>query len=99
MAVSIEVACRFCGEKEVVFRHGTGHTGKPRYRCRDCQRSFQLEYAYKACHMGTQAKIEAMTLNGSGVSDIVRVLGIGKNTVIRALKNSRLRQSTQEKTS
>ncbi len=38
--------------------------------------------------MGTQAKIEAMTLNGSGVSDIVRVLGIGKNTVIRVLKNS-----------
>ncbi len=49
--------------------------------------------------MGTQAKIEAMTLNGRGVSDIVRVLGIGKNTVIRVLKNFHLRQLTQEKIS
>ncbi|MCP4884233.1 MAG: hypothetical protein GY908_10625 [Flavobacteriales bacterium] len=49
--------------------------------------------------MGAQAKIETMMLNGCGVCDIARVLGIGKNTVIRALKNSPLRQLIQEKTS
>ena len=35
-------------------------------------------------------KIVEMALNGSGVRDTVRVLGVGINTVIRELKKSAL---------
>jgi transposase-like protein len=49
---------------------------------------FQLTYTYEARKPGVKHKIVDMAFNGSGVRDTARVLKIGINTVIRALKNS-----------
>ncbi|ALP42051.1 IS1 family transposase [Aeromonas schubertii] len=49
---------------------------------------FQLTYTYEARKPGVKDKIVDMAFNGSGVCDTARVLKIGINTVIRALKNS-----------
>jgi transposase-like protein len=49
---------------------------------------FQLTYTYEARKPGVKDKIVDMAFNGSGVRDTARVLKIGINTVIRALKNS-----------
>ncbi|MFQ2543610.1 IS1-like element transposase [Aeromonas caviae] len=59
-----------------------------RYRCPICTHVFQLTYTYEARKPGGKEKSVDMAFNGLGVRDTVRVLKIGINTVIRALKNS-----------
>ncbi|OTA20529.1 transposase [Xenorhabdus beddingii] len=44
MTVTIEVACRYCHQTEPVRKHGTSKAGFPRYYCKDCQKTFQLNY-------------------------------------------------------
>ena len=46
-----------------------------------CRKSFQLIYRYHARNPGVKEQIILQTLNGSGVRDIGRNLGINKNTV------------------
>ena len=89
MAV-INVYCSACSTDDVVKFGMTGE-GKQRYRCEnpDCTTiTFILDYKNKACAPGAKEKIVDMTLNGSGVRDIGRVLGISMNTVLSTLKKS-----------
>ncbi|EKS4944496.1 hypothetical protein QB833_002035 [Salmonella enterica] len=89
MTVTINVPCRYCQQTEPVRKHGFGKTGEPRYYCRACLRSFQINYRYNAHKQEVKETIVDMALNGSGVRDTVRTLKVGINTVIRTLKNSR----------
>lgn len=83
---SIQVKCSSC-QGELVYRHGKARSGLQRYRCRDCHHCFQLEYLYEANKPGVAGKISDMAMNGSGVRDTGRVLGISITTVIAHLKN------------
>ncbi|EPM5584768.1 IS1-like element transposase [Vibrio vulnificus] len=85
---TIQVQCRFCHQTKPVRKHGTGHAGFPRFRCLDCNRSFQLEYAYEARKPGVKEKIVEMAMNSSGVRETGRVLNVAYNTVLTTLKNS-----------
>lgn len=87
---TIKVNCRFCNQTDPVRKHGTGTAGFQRYRCLDCQRSFQLDYAYEAWKVGVKEKIVDMAMNSSDVRDTGHVLKVGYNTVLRTLKNSHL---------
>jgi hypothetical protein len=63
--------------------------GTQRYRCnnRDCPRTiFLLQYHDKGRLPAVKQQIVDMTLNGSGVRDIVRVLRVSSATVINVLK-------------
>lgn len=84
MAV-IEVKGRYCGQGKVV-KNGKAPNGLQRFHCRSCRRYFQVEYHYNGRKPGTAERIVDMVLNGSGVRDTSRVLGISKTTVIRRLK-------------
>ena len=86
---TIKVPCRFCGGTDEVRRHGNGSNGNQRFRCSDCKRTFQVDYAYEACKPGMKDKIIDMAMNNAGVRDTARVLKVGCNTVLRTLKNSR----------
>ena len=84
MAV-IEVACPYCGSKEVSL-YGKNNTGRQRYLCcnKACShKTFQLEYKNNACRPGTKEKIVEMTMNGSGTRDTGRVLRVSPNTVTK----------------
>ncbi len=48
-----------------------------------------LKYRYKAYEPGVKEKIVEMAINGSGVRDTGRVLGISKTTVINTLKKKK----------
>ena len=48
--------------------------------------TFMLEYRYKAYEPGVKEKIVDMAINGGGIRDTSRVLGINKKTVINTLK-------------
>ena len=91
MAV-VQVACIHCQQTINVVKNGKAETGHQRYRCRDCNKSFQLEYRYNGNLPGTHERIIKMTMNGSGIRDIGRVLEISPTTVLAHLKNSTRQQ-------
>lgn len=86
MAV-VQVSCAYCKQASDVVKNGKAETGHQRYRCRNCNKSFQLEYRYNGNIPGMHERIIKMTMNGSGVRDIGRVLEISPTTVISHLKN------------
>ena len=80
------VLCPVCAQPESVYRHGKTKDGRQRYRCTACRRTFQRHYRHQVHTPGTRAKISTMALNGSGVRDTARVLGISAQTVMGELK-------------
>jgi len=86
--VLVPVLCPVCQQPEAVYRHGKATDGTQRYRCVTCRRTFQLQYRQKAHEPGVRAKITAMALNGSGIRDTARVLGISAQTVMGELKKN-----------
>ena len=78
------VLCKYCKGSEVV-RYGT-QSGRSRFRCKTCRRIFKTDYTYRAYEPGVKEQIIDMALNGSGIRDTSRVLGVGKNTVIATIK-------------
>lgn len=83
-----EVKCPACQSKEVV-KFGTSPEGKQRYQCRNnkCEKNtFLQDYTNKGYLPDVKQKIVEMAMNGSGIRDTSRVLGISKNTVVSELK-------------
>ena len=79
-----EITCRHCGSDDLV-KNGRSENGTQRYRCNECGRNFQNEYAWKP---GVKDQIERQTLNSCGIRDIGRNLDISKNTVISEFKKN-----------
>ena len=48
-----------------------------------------LNYSNKGCLLEVKHKILQMAINGSGIRDTVRVLGVGINTVIKQIKKNK----------
>lgn len=79
--VSMVVTCRQCGSGHL-YKNGRSRSGEPRYRCRECHCCFQLIYRNEANKVGVPEKIVKMALNGSGIRDTARVLGVSKSNGI-----------------
>ena len=87
----IKVKCPVCGSKNV-SKNGTSKVGKQQYICnnKQCHKSsFILDYTYNACKPEVKNKIIPMTLNGSGIRDISRVLKISTTTVMNCIKKEK----------
>lgn len=83
MAVEV-VQCPHC-QSQTGVKYGTASNGKARFRCQQagrCGRTFIGVYAYPGCVPEVKQQIVEMTLNGSGVRDIARVLHVSPTTVI-----------------
>ena len=82
------IACPTCQHPDVV-KHGQTSDGKQRFLCQNplCSRqTFLLEYVYTGRLPEVKQQIIDMTMNGSGIRDIARVLHISPTTVIETLK-------------
>src|SRR5512144_529441 len=91
--VTLPVQCLCCGSTEVI-KAGKQPNGTQRYRCQNaaCRRTiFQLNYRDQGRLPAVKRQIVAMALNGSGIRDTARVLGIGTGTVMNELKKRDLR--------
>src|SRR5262245_49620743 len=91
--VSIPVRYPYC-QSEQGIKGGKTDTGKHRSRCHnpDCShQSFLLDSAYKGRSPEIKQRVIDMSLNGSGVRDTARVLGISPTTVLNELKKKGLR--------
>jgi transposase-like protein len=78
-------------QSEAVVKYGRASNGKERFRCQQseqCGRTFLQSYAYPGCLPTVKQQVVEMTLKGSGIRDIARVLQVGPNTVIKELKKS-----------
>jgi insertion element IS1 protein InsB len=82
------VLCPACQGADVV-KHGISKEGKQRYKCRnsECSRStFIHQYSYRGYLPEVKQQIADMAVNGSGIRDTARVLGISPTTVMEELK-------------
>jgi transposase-like protein len=89
----IAIRCPHCDGEQVIKRGKTAE-GKQRYRCQNAacaQRSFLLEYRYRAHVPEVKRQIVEMAMNGRGIRDTARVLRISKDTVLSALKKRQAR--------
>jgi transposase-like protein len=94
--VLMAVTCPYCQSDHIVKR-GKTDTGKQRYRCQNpnCpHHSFLLNPAYKGRLPEIKEQIIDMALNGSGIRDTARVLGISTDTVLNELKKKSRRSAT-----
>jgi transposase-like protein len=100
MGVLIAVRCPHCQSVEVI-KNGKSSTGQQRFRClnSECPYStFGLDSAYPGRKREVKQQIVEMTLNGSGVRDIARVLHVSPATVIQVLKKTRASGISQSET-
>ena len=84
------VRCPHC-QSDAVVKYGKASNGKERFRCQQsdrCGRTFLRSYAYPGCLPTVKQPIVEMTLKGSGIRDIARVLQVGPNTVLKEIKKS-----------
>src|SRR5262245_62895326 len=82
--------CPHC-QSEAVVKYGKASNGTERFRCQQisqCGRTFLRSYAYPGCLPTVKQQIVDVTLNGSGIRDMTRVLHVGPNTVLKELKKS-----------
>jgi insertion element IS1 protein InsB len=86
----LQIRCPTCQSTDVI-KHGITAQGKQRYRCKNLScssQTFLVEYSHQGRVPAVKQQILEMTLNGSGIRDIARVLHISPTTVIEALKKS-----------
>ena len=83
--VKTDLKCIHCSSKNIV-KMGKQLNGTPRCKCKTCGKTFQTEYLNNGSKPETKHLIIKMTLKGSGIRDISRVLNVDKNTVMAVLK-------------
>lgn len=69
-----------------IVKNGKTKQQKQRYLCKDCRRQFIRDYTYLGCLPEWRALIVPLTMNGSGVRDIERVLCVSRYTVLKTLR-------------
>ena len=94
----IPVVCPHCQTDKDVIKNGKTAQGKQRFLCRSqsCRgRSFMLNPSYPGRTPAVKEQIGEMSLNGSGIREISRVLHVSTRTVIGELKKTKSAQSSQ----
>jgi insertion element IS1 protein InsB len=79
-----DIPCPACSSLNIV-KNGQTAQRKQRYLCKDCRRQFSRDYTYLGCLGAWRALIVPLTLNGSGVRDIERVLLVSRYRVLKTL--------------
>ena len=90
-----EITCPSCASRHVV-KNGTTSNRKQKYLCRVCRRQFIRNYKYQGCRPEIRSLIVPMTLNGSGIRDITRVLRVSINTVLKVIREQAARTPEPE---
>jgi transposase-like protein len=89
--VVIPVRCPSC-DGDAVVKRGKTDRGKQRYLCQNeacLYHTFLLDYTNRGYMPSVKRQIIDLTMNGSGIHDIARVLSISTDTVISELKKKK----------
>ena len=80
----------FCPSCDGISIKNGKQNERQRYRCKQCQKSFQLEYVYKAYSPGINELIMSLLKESCGIRSISRITNISAKTVLsRILKISK----------
>jgi insertion element IS1 protein InsB len=79
------ITCPRCSARNIK-KNGTAGNGKQRYCCRRCGRQFVARYSYRGRDPAVRRLVVPLALNGCGVRDTARVLGVSPTTVLKLLK-------------
>ena len=85
--VLVPIKCLYCGSTDVI-RYGQTSNEKQRFLCQNDGggKTFIQDYSDKGRLPEIKQRIVDMAVNGSGIRDTARVLGISTDTVINELK-------------
>ena len=83
--ITIQVNCPHCKSVKVK-KNGKKRTGRQNFLCHSCKKQFQYEYFYKGADPTKKELLKTMTLNGSGIRDIHRVLQLSIVCILFALR-------------
>lgn len=75
--------CINCNGKAI--KHGKSSTGKQRYSCKNCHKTFLKTYTYNACKHGTNSVITRYLKEGLGIRSIARLLEISPTTILKRI--------------
>ena len=81
-------------EAPEVVKYGQQPNGAQRYQCKNPhyqRRIFLLQYHNAGWEPGVKQQMAEMALNGSGIRDTARVLGVSPTTVMSTFKKKRRR--------
>jgi len=87
--VKVSVKCIHCESENVVKMGKQPTSGTPRCKCNTYKKTFQTHYKNNGATPQTKQQIIKMSLNGNGIRDISRVLGISINTTLPVLKKQK----------
>jgi len=88
--IEIEVICPYCNSNDIV-KNGKDENDKQRFLCKNksCNhQTFLMDYTDIGRQQYIKDLILRMAVNGSGIRDTSRVLGVSTTTVIETLKNA-----------
>jgi len=77
------INCTYCNSSNII-RKGL-RNNKQRFYCKDCRKSFQLEYIYQAYKVETNTLVKSLLKEGCGIRSIGRILNISSKTVLSRL--------------
>lgn len=80
-----QIPCPDCSSLNIV-KNGKTAQQKQRYLCKQNRRQFIRDYPYLGCVGAIREMIVPLTLNGSGVRDIERLLLVSRDTVLKTLR-------------
>src|SRR5882757_6803826 len=80
--VGYNVECSIC--KAGTYRHGRTITGKQRYKCKTCNKTFIKDYTYQS-YIIPDNTVTALVKEGCGIRSIARLLRICCTTVLKRI--------------
>lgn len=83
--LTISVKCPHCLSTKVK-KNGKKPKGEQNFYCHSCKKQFLYEYKYRGACPSNKKLLRFMTLNGSGIRDIMRVLGLSPVCIIMVLR-------------
>jgi transposase-like protein len=84
--IAIQVNCPYCKGTNVK-KNGHKKNGNQNFLCHPCKKQFQFVYTYKGANPRNKQLVRSMTMNGSGIQDIQRVLGLSLVWILFILRN------------
>lgn len=71
--------------KGLTIKHGKTASGKQRFRCKSCNKTFLANYSYLAYLPDTDQRIKKYLVNGVGIREISELLSLSANTILKRI--------------
>src|SRR5215475_6151196 len=84
------IICPRCSSVSIV-KNGKTAQRKQRYSRKDCRRQFIRDYTNLGCVGAIRDLVVPLTIDGSGIRDIERVLFLSTNTILKTLREAATR--------